>query len=81
MSERKPPMHPDTRKVLNLLGFIMEMQPEEGSVYNQFVLKVAQQEEDLCWVTDAQWADWFQDYADKLSADERKKHNVATNGV
>ncbi len=66
--ERKPVMDKDTRKVLDLLEFILEMKKghENVSVYNTFVLMVAQQEEDLCWITDAEWAVWFQDYADKL---------------
>lgn len=60
-------MDKDTRKVLDLLEFCIETKgPEQGSVYNMFVLCVAQMEDDLCWVDDEQWAGWFQDYADKL---------------
>ncbi|KKK43597.1 hypothetical protein LCGC14_3168140 [marine sediment metagenome] len=60
-------MDKDTRKVLDLLEFVIEMRgPDMGSVYNTFVLFVAQQEEDLEWVNDDEWAAWFQDYADKL---------------
>ena len=65
-------MDKDTCKVLDLLKFILEMKKghENVSVYNTFVLMVAQQEEDLCWITDAEWADWFQAYADKLIAED-----------
>lgn len=66
MSERKVKMHKDTRKVLDLLEFVLEMSPEQGSVYQRLVCNVAQQDEDLLWVTDTEWADWLQDYADKL---------------
>ena len=65
--ERKPVMSKDTRKILNLLEFILEMRPEQGSVYNQFVCAVAQQDDDLMYVTDDVWAGWFQDYAEKIS--------------
>jgi len=67
----KQPMSEDRRKVLTLLEFILEMKPDIDSVYNAFVLYVAQKDEDLVWVSDAEWGDWLQAYADKLLSEAR----------
>jgi len=75
MSERKPAMSKDRRKVLNLLEFILEAQPDIESVFNVFVLHVAQQDEDHTWVSDEQWAEWMQDYANKLIKDNLARWN------
>jgi hypothetical protein len=63
---RKPVMSEARRKVLNLLEFCLESEPEVDSVFNMFCLHAAQQDEDQTWVTDEEWAEWLQDYANKL---------------
>ena len=59
-------MNEHRRKVLNLLEFILEADPSIDSVFNAFCLHVSQIDEDMIWVDDEEWAQWFQDYADKL---------------
>lgn len=66
-SERKPRMSEARRKILNLLEYILETQPKVDSIYNVFTLHVSQIEEDLIWVNDEEWAQWFEEYAKKIS--------------
>ncbi|KKN92301.1 hypothetical protein LCGC14_0207920 [marine sediment metagenome] len=70
---RKPLMDKHRRKVLDLLEFCLESEPEVDSVFNMFCLHVAQREEDHTWVEDEEWAEWFQDYANKLIKKNREK--------
>ena len=67
MTERKPKMSLARRKILNLLEYIIETDPAMDTVYNVFALYVAQVEEDLIWADDEEWAQWFEEYANKLS--------------
>jgi len=64
---RKPKMCKHRRKILNLLEYILEVDTEIESVYNVFQLHVAQMDEDLTWEDDDTWAQWFEEYAAKLS--------------
>ena len=64
---RKPQMSLARRKILNLLEYIIETDPNMDTVYNVFVLDVAQRDEDHCWISDEEWAQWFEEYAHKLA--------------
>ncbi|KKK62517.1 hypothetical protein LCGC14_3003530 [marine sediment metagenome] len=67
---RKPRMSNDRRKILNLLEYILEVDTEIDTVYNAFFLHVSQMGEegrDESCVTEAEWAQWFEEYANKLS--------------
>ena len=66
MTTRKPQMCKDRRKILNLLEYILEVDPSPDSVYNVFALYVAQRDEDLIWQSDETWAQWFDEYAANL---------------
>jgi hypothetical protein len=70
-SGSKPVMNGHRRKVLNLLEFCLEMNPDIDTVFNLFVLYAAQQDEDHVWVSEEQWGDWLQDYADKLLSEAK----------
>ena len=63
---RKPKMNEHRRKILNLLEFILEVDDSIKSVFNVFDTHVAQDYLDLTGVSDKEWAEWFQDYADTL---------------
>lgn len=64
---RKPKMNEHRRKILNLLEYIIETDPNMDTVYNVFAECVAQQDEDLTWADDEEWAQWFEEYVAKLS--------------
>lgn len=66
-SERKDKMSLARRKILNLLEYIIETDPRMDTIYNVFVLHVAQRDEDLSWSNDEMWAQWFEEYAHKLA--------------
>lgn len=74
-TERKPRMNYHRRKILNLLEYILETDSDIDSVYNAFALHVAQRDEDHVWVNDEEWAQWFEEYAEKLS---KKTNNEPT---
>ena len=65
-TERKPKMSDDRRKILNLLEYILEVDSSLATVYDAF-FHVSPANEDLNWVDDEEWADWFEEYAEKLS--------------
>ena len=65
-TERKPKMNEHRRKVLNLLEYILEVDSSLATVYDAF-FHVSPANEDLNWVDDEEWADWFEEYASKLS--------------
>lgn len=69
--ERKPQMSKDRRKVLDLLEFCLEMNPDIDTVFNVFVLHAAQRDEDHVWVSEEEWGDWLQDYADELLKEDK----------
>ena len=78
---RKPKMSDDRRKILNLLEYILEVDTTIDTVYNAFVMHVTQVDEDLSWVNDEEWAQWFEEYANKVrreaySANIRETQNV-----
>ncbi len=72
---RKPGMSEARRKVLNLLEFCLESEPDAYSVFNMFCLHVAQRDEDHIWAEDEEWAEWFQDYANKLIKKNRETND------
>ena len=73
---RKPKMSLNRRKILNLLEYILEVDNSIGSVYNAFALHVAQIDEDHIWVDDEEWAQWFEEYAAKLSVKTKEANRV-----
>ena len=73
---RKPKMCKHRRKILDLLEYILEVDTEIDTVYNTFALHVAQGEEDLSWVEDEEWAQWFEEYAAKLSVKTKEANRV-----
>ena len=78
MSERKPRMSESRRKILNLLEYILEVDNEIYSVYNAFILHVSPvNKKDLNWVEDEEWAQWFEDYASKLSKGGTSKNYLS----
>lgn len=69
---RKPMMDIHRRKILNLLEYILETDDEIYSVYNAFILHVSPvNKKDLNWVSDEEWAQWFEEYANKISKGEK----------
>ncbi len=64
---RKPKMSDDRRKILNLLEYILEVDTTIDTVYSVFALHVSQRGDDLIWAEDEEWAQWFEEYASKLS--------------
>ena len=78
MTERKPKMCKHRRKILNLLEYILEVDTSIDTVYNAFALHVAQIDEDHIWVQDEEWAQWFEEYAAKLSVKTKEANRVAS---
>ena len=66
---RKPKMNEHRRKVLNLLEYILEVDSSLATVYDAF-FHVSPANEDLNWVEDKEWAQWFEEYANKLGKGE-----------
>ena len=66
------------REILNLLEYILEVDTDIDTVYNAFVLHVAQVEADLTWESDEIWAQWFEEYAAKLSVKTKEANRVAS---
>ena len=64
---RKHKMSVARRKILDLLEYIIETDPNMDTVYNVFALYVAQRDEDLTWADDEEWAQWFEEYANNLN--------------
>ena len=75
MTTRKPKMCKHRRKILDLLEYVLEVDPSPDSVYNVFALYVAQVDEDLIWVDDETWALWFEEYAEKISKGQGASKN------
>ena len=75
---RKPKMCKHRRKILNLLEYILEVDTTIDTVYNAFALHVAQVEADLTWESDEEWAQWFEEYAAKLSVKTKEANRVAS---
>jgi hypothetical protein len=81
MSERKPTMDKDKRKVLNLLEFISERYPSLR--VSQIMVNAVPPEvldllnNDLFYITDGEMAGYLQDYAtkefDKKLSDRRER--------
>ena len=65
-AERKPVMAEARRKVLNLLEFILEVDNTIDTVYNVFMLVGGFAPMDLSEVSDEEWAEWLQEYADSM---------------
>jgi hypothetical protein len=73
MSERKPKMSKERRKVLNLLEFILESNPDIDTVFNVFTRHARHDDgTEFDWVSDGQWAAWLRIYADELVAKQRE---------
>ena len=74
---RKPRMSEARRKILNLLEYILEVDPEIYSVHNAFTLHVSPvHRKDLNWVKEEEWVQWFEEYANKLSKHTREANRV-----
>ena len=68
---RKPKMNEHRRKILNLLEFILEVDDSIDTVYNVFCNHVSPEDgEDMTWITDEEWSDLLQTYADRLRRGE-----------
>ena len=69
---RKPKMNEHRRKILNLLEFILEVDDNVDTVYNLFcdTLIGPVDGEDMTCITDEEWSDLLQTYADKLRRGE-----------
>jgi hypothetical protein len=78
MSERKPVMDKDKRKVLNLLEFLSELSPSMRVcqiIFNAVPPEEMEQREgDIFYITDAEMAGYLQEYAD-LVVEYRKTHD------
>ena len=76
MKERKPKMSEARRKVLNLLEFILEAKPDIDSVFNVFTRHAMHDDgTEFDWVTDNQWVEWLQTYADELIKENIERWN------
>lgn len=79
MSERKPLMDEDKRKVLNLLEFCAEACPSQRvcQIINNAVPPkiLARFDNDTFFVSDKELAGWLQDYADMLIKTNIKRWN------
>jgi hypothetical protein len=78
MSERKPVMDKDKRKVLNLLEFLSELSPSMRVcqiIFNAVPPAVMlARKDDIFYITDAEMAGYLQEYADLVS-EYRKTHD------
>lgn len=75
-TERKGKMSKHRRNILNLLEYILEVDDTIDSVYNAFCLHVSQVDEDMTWINDEEWAQWFEEYAEKLNKKVREANRV-----
>ena len=64
-------MSKDRRKVLDLLEFCLEMNPDIDSVFNVFTWVALQHDKERKLLSDKEWGDGLQDYADMLLSDAK----------
>lgn len=85
MSERKPVMDKDKRKVLNLLEFLSEMNPSMRvcqimvNAIPPAVLEL--RDSDIYYFTDAEMAGYLQEYASLVSQYRKTHDESGSHGV